>query len=30
MYDVEHEELFASIRSGNPINNGHYMAQQHA
>ena len=27
MYQVEHNELFASIRSGNPINNGHYMAQ---
>ncbi len=26
MYDVEHQEMFASIRSGNPINNGHYMA----
>ena len=26
MYDVEHEELFAAIRSGNPINNGTYMA----
>jgi len=26
MYDVEHQELFASIRSGNPINNGEYMA----
>ncbi|HTU27048.1 MAG TPA: Gfo/Idh/MocA family oxidoreductase [Pirellulales bacterium] len=25
MYDVEHQEMFASIRSGNPINNGHYM-----
>ncbi len=29
MYQVEHDELFASIRSGKPINNGHYMAQQH-
>ncbi len=27
MYDVEHEELFASIRSGGPINNGRTMAQ---
>jgi len=26
MYDQEHRELFASIRSGRPINNGHYMA----
>ena len=26
MYQVEHDELFAGIRSGNPINNGHYMA----
>ena len=25
MYRVEHEELFASIREGKPINNGHYM-----
>lgn len=25
MYDVEHRELFAGIRSGNFINNGHYM-----
>ena len=25
MYDVEHEELFASIRDGKPINNGGYM-----
>ena len=24
-YDVEHEELFASIRAGKPINNGSYM-----
>lgn len=24
-YDVEHEELFASIRNGEPINNGNYM-----
>lgn len=26
MYQTEHDELFASIRSGKPINNGHYMA----
>ena len=26
MYEVEHDELFAGIRSGNPINNGQYMA----
>ena len=25
MYDVEHQELFQSIRSGEPINNGEYM-----
>lgn len=25
MYDVEHKELFDSIRSGKPINNTHYM-----
>lgn len=25
MYDVEHAELFASIRNGQPLNNGHYM-----
>jgi predicted dehydrogenase len=25
MYQVEHDELFASIRSGKPINNGEYM-----
>ena len=25
MYNVEHQELFKSIREGNPINNGHYM-----
>ncbi len=24
-YDIEHEKLFASIRSGSPINNGDYM-----
>jgi myo-inositol 2-dehydrogenase/D-chiro-inositol 1-dehydrogenase len=27
MYVQEHQELFASIRSANPINNGQYMAQ---
>jgi len=27
MYQVEHDELFASIRSGKPINNGLYMAR---
>ncbi|HEV2210559.1 MAG TPA: Gfo/Idh/MocA family oxidoreductase [Verrucomicrobiae bacterium] len=27
MYQVEHNELFASIRSGQPINDGHWMAQ---
>jgi predicted dehydrogenase len=26
-YQTEHNELFASIRSGNPINNGEYMAK---
>jgi predicted dehydrogenase len=26
MYEVEHDELFASIRQGKPINNGQYMA----
>lgn len=26
MYDVEHKELFAGIRSGNIINNGEYMS----
>jgi predicted dehydrogenase len=26
MYVEEHKALFAAIRSGNPINNGHYMA----
>jgi hypothetical protein len=25
MYDVEHVELFKSIKEGNPINNGQYM-----
>jgi hypothetical protein len=27
MYDVEHQHLFAAIRSGNTINNGTYMAR---
>jgi predicted dehydrogenase len=27
MYQIEHNELFASIRSGKPINNGDYMAR---
>jgi predicted dehydrogenase len=27
MYQAEHDELFASIRSGQPINNGEYMAK---
>jgi predicted dehydrogenase len=26
MYDVEHQELFKSIKEGKPINNGRYMA----
>lgn len=26
MYQLEHDALFASIRNGKPINNGHYMA----
>jgi len=26
MYEVEHDELFASIRQGKPVNNGEYMA----
>src|SRR5262249_35843199 len=26
MYQNEHNELFASIRAGNPINNGEYMS----
>lgn len=26
MYDVEHQKLFAAIRSGTPINNGTYMS----
>ena len=25
MYDVEHKELFQSLRRGQPINNGNYM-----
>ncbi len=27
MYQQEHDELFAAIRSGNPINNGEYMSR---
>ena len=27
MYQAEHDAFFASIRSGNPINNGQYMSQ---
>ena len=27
MYQIEHDELFASIRSGKPINDGEWMAQ---
>ncbi|HWW01103.1 MAG TPA: Gfo/Idh/MocA family oxidoreductase [Candidatus Acidoferrum sp.] len=27
MYQIEHNELFASIRSGQPMNDGHWMAQ---
>ncbi len=27
MYQTEHDELFASIRSGRPINNGEYMTK---
>lgn len=27
MYQTEHDELFASIRNGRPINNGEYMAK---
>ncbi len=27
MYQVEHNELFAAIRSGNAINNGDYMSR---
>ena len=26
MYDIEHDELFASIKAGKPINNGLYMS----
>ena len=26
-YQIEHDKLFAAIRSGNPINCGHYMAR---
>jgi predicted dehydrogenase len=26
MYQIEHNELFAAIRAGKPINNGHYMS----
>ena len=29
MYDLEHQALFAAIRSGQPINNGLYMAAKH-
>src|SRR5262249_55585858 len=25
MYDIEHAELFKSLKDGKPINNGHYM-----
>jgi predicted dehydrogenase len=27
MYQIEHDELFAAIRAGRAINNGHYMCQ---
>lgn len=27
MYQVEHDEMFAGIRSGQPLNNGEYMAR---
>jgi hypothetical protein len=27
MFQTEHDELFASIRRGTPINNGDYMAR---
>ena len=27
MYQVEHDELFAGIRDGKPLNNGEYMAK---
>ncbi|MCH7687069.1 MAG: Gfo/Idh/MocA family oxidoreductase [Planctomycetes bacterium] len=26
MYQIEHNEMFAAIRAGKPINNGHYMS----
>ncbi len=26
MYDIEHQELFAGIRAGKPLNNGQYMS----
>ncbi|MNY34511.1 hypothetical protein D3C86_1688570 [compost metagenome] len=27
MYQIQHNELFASIRNGTPINNGEFMTQ---
>jgi hypothetical protein len=27
MYQIEHNELFASVRTGAPINNGDYMTK---
>jgi myo-inositol 2-dehydrogenase / D-chiro-inositol 1-dehydrogenase len=27
MFQTEHDELFASVRAGRPINNGEYMAR---
>lgn len=27
MYQAEHNEMFAAIRAGQPLNNGHYMAR---
>ena len=27
MYQAEHDELFAAVRAGKPINNGQYMAK---
>ena len=27
MYQTEHDELFAGIRAGRPLNNGEYMAR---
>jgi hypothetical protein len=27
LYQTEHDELFASIRKGEPLNNGEYMAK---